>query len=129
MLALRLVSTLAHLVHCLHFQAMVHWNPQSVQIVLVVGNPPHPALGHALAGPHQAPLGPPTSHQWWSQQQQDLVYDDEPEDLDVLPRPKSTYRPLAVTLTTLGWLKHLEVPSWQYFEHQYLRFLHPTSHL
>ena len=48
------------------------------------------------------------------------------EDFDDLPGPDSTYRPLAVTLTTLGWLKHMEVPCWQYFEHQYLRFLHNT---
>ena len=97
---------------------MVHGSPQSGQIALVPG--------HALAGPHQAPLGPPTSHQWWSQQQQAPVYVDEPEDLDDLPGPNSTYRPLAVTLTTLGWLKHMEASYWQYFEHQYLRFLHNT---
>ena len=29
-------------------------------------------------------------------------------------------------MTTLGWLKHIEAPVWQYFEHQYRRFLHNT---
>ena len=85
---------------------MVYWKPESGQIVPVVGNPPPPPLGRARAGPHQAPLGPP-SRQWWSQQQQDLVYVDEPEDLEDIPGTDSTYRPLAVALTTLGWLKHM----------------------
>ena len=43
-----LASTVAHSGPCLYFQAMVHWNAQSGQIVLVVGNPPPPPLGMPL---------------------------------------------------------------------------------
>ena len=106
---------------------MVHWTPQSGHIVPVVGTPPHPPPGPAPARPHQALPGPPTSHQWCNQQQhEDPVYDDESEDPDDVPSPDNTYKPPAVVLTTLGWLKHLEVPGWQYFEHQYLKFIYTT---
>ena len=90
---------------------MVDWNPQSWQIVPVMGNPPPPPPGPAPAGPRQAPPGPYTSHQWWSQQQQYPVYAEEPGDPDDLPGPDSTYKPPARTLATLGWLEHMEVPS------------------
>ena len=99
---------------------MAHWTIQSGQIVPAVGAPPHPHPGPAPARPHQALPGPPTSRQWWNrQQQEDPVYDDESEDPDDVPGPDNAYRPPAVVLTTLGWLKHMAVPYWQYFKHQY----------
>ena len=75
MLAPRLVSTFAHSGLGLYFQAMVLWNPQSGQIVLVVGNPPPPHPGPAPAGPHQAPPGPP-SHQGSKQRDPEDPNDD-----------------------------------------------------
>ena len=60
------------------------------------------------------------------EQQRDPVYPDKPEGPDDPQGPESTYKPPAMTLTTLGWLKYMEAHSWQYFEHQYLRLLHNT---
>ena len=38
--------------------------------------------------------------------------------------PEEAYEPPEMTLTTLGWLKHLEDPAADYFEWQYLKNIH-----
>ena len=38
--------------------------------------------------------------------------------------PAGGYVPPAHKLTTLGWLKHLKDPTWPWWEHYYLKFLH-----
>ena len=89
--------------------------------------------------PPPAPAGPPpagaggqftdpppqkgSSHQWWAQAPvPDPV--DEPYYGDHKAPAARSYRPPDVKLTTLGWLKHLDSPSFPYFEIVYLKYLH-----
>ena len=94
------------------------WNPQAGTYVPVGAmvpldrdappppGEPHP--GHNVAEPPQ----PPGPHQWWDQTEP-LDFEDPGEEVE---STVGTYRPPAVNLTTLGWLKYMGAPAFPYFE-------------
>ena len=77
--------------------------------------PPGPPLGSP------PPLDPraPGARQWWAS-----MPDAAPSQAQQNIGQTSTWTPPKVTLTTLGWLKYLDDPSFQHFEWHYLKFLH-----
>eukprot|EP00972_Heterocapsa_arctica_P002940 433341-Heterocapsa_arctica.AAC.1 len=80
--------------------------------------------------PPPAPLGPPAPHgassnrvQWWLDD--DIPGPEAPADHRGPPVAAAPqYLPPTTSLTTLGWLKHLEDPVFPWLERHYLKCLH-----
>ena len=72
-------------------------------------HPPPPAVPQA-----------PTGRQWWVSQPAPVPSQTHQHAHGT----SSAYTPPTVTLTTLGWMKHLKDPSFDHFEWHYLKFLH-----
>ena len=96
----------------MYFQAIVHGNPKSGHSVPVVGL----LLLHLLdmrlqdLTKHLLDLLLAINGGANNTKKKDPVYADETEDPDDLRGPERTYKPPAMTLTTLAWLKNI----WRY---------------
>ena len=97
---------------------------------------------HPNTWPHKTPPGPPSGPRpeppknfalWWDDEQGagkvPATATQEPAgpEEDTTQEPtQQTFRGPEYTLRTIGWLKFLENPAFEYYEHYYLKLIHKT---